>query len=45
MDTIWVERLNDSDPIYSYDTLEKAELKMSELQAADPTRGFKIVTR
>lgn len=44
-DMIWVEKLNDSDPIYEYSTLEEAEIKKSELEAADPERGYKIIER
>lgn len=43
IDQIWVERLNPSDPVYIYDTEAEAEVKKTELQEADPTRGFKIV--
>lgn len=45
IDTIWVEKINPNDPVYSYDTLNEAEVKLTELKAADPTRGFKIVER
>jgi hypothetical protein len=34
---IWVARLTPEDPIYVYDTLQEAEDKAAELQAADPT--------
>lgn len=44
-DMIWVEKLNDSDPIYEYDTLEEAEIKKAELESADPERGYKIIER
>lgn len=44
-DQIWVERLSPSDPVYEYDTLAEAEAKKLELEAADPTRGFKIVEK
>lgn len=43
LDQIWVEKLNPDDPIHSYDTYAEAEVKMAELQAADPDRGYKIV--
>ena len=43
IDQIWVAKLDENDPLYAYDTLEEAEIKMAELQAADPSRGFKIV--
>lgn len=42
-DQIWVSKLGPNDPEYVYDTLEEAEAKKLELEAADPTRGFKIV--
>lgn len=42
LDQIWVAKLDESDPVYAYDTLIEAEIKMAELQAADPSRGFKI---
>lgn len=45
LETVWVERLNPGDPIYAFDTLEEAEIKKGQLQAADPTRGFKIVQK
>lgn len=44
-DQIWVEKLNADDPVYIYDTLEEAEAKKLELEATDPTRGFKIVEK
>lgn len=44
-DSIWVERLNPQDPVYEYDTLEEAEVKKLELEAVDPTRGFKIIEK
>jgi hypothetical protein len=34
---IWVARLTPEDPIYVYDTLQEAEDKAAELQAADET--------
>jgi hypothetical protein len=34
---IWVARLTPEDPIYTYPTLEEAEAKAAELQAADET--------
>jgi len=43
VDQIWVAKLDENDPVYAYDTLEEAEIKMAELQAVDPSRGFKIV--
>lgn len=43
IDQIWVAKLDENDPLYAYDTLEEAEIKMAELKATDPSRGFKIV--
>ena len=37
LDQIWVARLNPEDPIYTFETLEEAEAKAAELQAADPS--------
>jgi hypothetical protein len=37
LDQIWVARLTPEDPIYTYPTLEEAEAKAAELQAADET--------
>ena len=34
---IWVARLTPEDPIYVYDTLQEAEDKAAQLQAADET--------
>lgn len=42
---IWVEKLNDSDPIYSYNIFEEAENKKKELELKDPTRSYKIIER
>jgi len=42
LDQIWVARLNPTDPIYTFDTLEECEAKAAELQAADETgRAYK----
>ena len=35
LDQIWVARLQPTDPIYTFDTLEECEAKAAELQAAD----------
>jgi hypothetical protein len=43
-DQIWVEKLNPDDPIWIFDTLAEAEVKKAELEAADPGRGYKIVS-
>ena len=37
LDQIWVARLEPTDPIYTFDTLEACEAKAAELQAADET--------
>ena len=37
LDQIWVARLTPEDPIYTFETLEEAEAKAAELQAADPS--------
>ena len=37
LDQIWVARLQPTDPIYIFDTLEECETKAAELQAADET--------
>jgi len=34
---IWVARLTPEDPIWEFDTLEEAQAKAAELQAADTT--------
>jgi hypothetical protein len=35
LDQIWVARLQPEDPIFEFDTLEEAQAKAAELQAAD----------
>jgi hypothetical protein len=41
---IWVQKLNDDDTFDDFDTLEEAEVKKQELEAADPTgRVYKII--
>lgn len=43
VDQIWVARLNETDPLYIYDTEQAAIDKAAELQAADPTgRLYKV---
>ena len=37
LDQIWVARLEPTDPIYTFETLEECEAKAAELQAADTT--------
>jgi hypothetical protein len=37
LDQIWVARLQPTDPIYEFDTLEECEVKAAELQTADTT--------
>jgi len=40
---IWVLKINDSDVIHSFSTLEEAELKLNELKNSDTDgRGYKI---
>lgn len=39
---IWVAKLNDSDPEYSYDTLEEAEAALVTLQPQYPNNDLKI---
>jgi hypothetical protein len=42
-DQIWVSKLNDTDPIYSYDNEQEAIDKAAELQANDLTgRLYKV---
>ena len=36
-DQIWVEKLNPTDPVYTFATEQEAIDKVAELQAADPT--------
>jgi hypothetical protein len=43
-DQIWVARLNPEDPIYDYSSLEEADYKTQELEAADTTgRKYRAV--
>ena len=43
-DQIWVTRLNPEDPIYDYSSLEEADYKAQELEAADTTgRKYRAV--
>lgn len=40
---IWVLKLNESDVVYSYDTLEEAQTKLDELISSDTEgREYKI---
>jgi hypothetical protein len=39
---IWVGKLNDTDPEYSYPTLEEAETALVELQPSYPNNELKI---
>ena len=42
-DNLWVAKLNASDTVFEYDTLEEAETKLSELQENDSEgRSYKI---
>ena len=43
-DSIWVARLNPTDPIYEYDNEEEAQAKATELQSQDTTgRQYRVV--
>ncbi len=40
---IWVLKINDSDDLHSFSTLEEAELKLNELKTSDTDgRDYKI---
>ena len=40
---IWVLKINDSDVIHSFSTIEEAEIKLNELKNSDTdSRGYKI---
>ena len=40
---IWVLKINDSDVIHSFSTLEEAEIRLNELKNSDTDgRGYKI---
>jgi 3-dehydroquinate synthase class II len=40
---IWVLKINDSDVIHSFSTIEEAEIKLNELKHSDTDgRGYKI---
>jgi len=40
---IWVLKINDSDVIHSFSTIEEAEIKLNELKNSDTDgRGYKI---
>lgn len=42
-DNLWVSKLNASDTVFEYDTLEEAETKLSELQENDSEgRSYKV---
>lgn len=42
---IWVAKLNDADPVYSYATLEEAEAALPALQEEYPNNELKISTQ
>jgi hypothetical protein len=43
-DSIWVQQLNESDSIYSFETTEEAESQLTALQSADTEgRSYQIV--
>lgn len=40
---IWVLKINDSDTLYSFSTLEEAEIKLNELKNSDTDgRDYKV---
>jgi len=40
---IWVLKINDSDTLYSFSTLEEAEIKLNELKNSDTNgRDYKV---
>jgi hypothetical protein len=40
---IWVLKINDSDTLYSFSTLEEAEIKLNELKNSDSNgRDYKV---
>jgi hypothetical protein len=43
-DSIWVQQLNESDSIYSFETIEEAQAQLAALQSADTEgRSYQIV--
>jgi hypothetical protein len=43
-DQIWVTKLNQEDEDFLFDTIEDAEVKVTELQESDPTgRKYKAI--
>jgi hypothetical protein len=43
LDQIWVNRINPEDQIHLFNTVEEAEVKLTELQSQDATeRQYKI---
>lgn len=39
---IWVAQLNPNDPVYSYNTLEEANIALPEVQALYPNNECKV---
>lgn len=39
---IWVAQLNSDDPVYSYNTLEEANIALPEVQALYPNNECKV---
>ena len=39
---IWVAQLNPEDPMYSYDTVEEAEVALPDVQAVYPNNQCKV---
>lgn len=42
-DSVWVGAISEQDTIEIFNTMEEAILKLEELTALNPGRGFKIV--
>ena len=42
-ETVWVEKLTNSDTVDVYDTKSSADTKKAELEAADNSRDYKII--
>jgi hypothetical protein len=44
-DSVWVGAIGNGDDIEIFDTLQEAEIRLTQLEIEDPTRGFKIVEK
>ena len=42
-DSIWVQSVDESDPVQEFGTIDEAETKKQELESNDSSRAFKIV--